>query len=217
MSETLHNGFSPGNVERIYRGEPALVDGQLPRDILGVDRWDTLSLIADGLNQREAQAVMGINIYDMRQYTAVGLSRLGIVSRSQLAGFFPMDAEHEAVRNKKLADLPTKAKSLAILQDLSIGRPYEEVATEFGKGGNGLGGHLAHINQFWPGIRGQVLLSRVANALRTRCVQAVESHFGTLESGYLHEFTLPVLSAIEPAIERQFMVTGDLPYGDNPD
>jgi hypothetical protein len=205
MSETLHQGFSRENVERIYHGKPALIDGQLPTEILQGERLQIMSLVAEGLKNREIGAVMEeMDVYDMRQHIAFGLNQLGIVSRSQLAGFFPFDPEHKAVRGKKLADLPTGVLGLTIVQDLSIGRPYSEIAAER-YGSNPLGGALHYLTKVWPDAKGGLLLTRVMNALRASCLQAIETRFGTLEGDYLHRLTLPFLVAVEPAFDLLVM------------
>jgi hypothetical protein len=195
MSEGLQEGFSPSNIERIYRGEPALVQGQLPIDVLSAGRWEAVSLIVDGLTEREITEEMGIDKREVRLHIAFGLQTLEVVSRSQLAGFFPFETEHPAVADKELANLPKGP--LETLQALSTGEPYQAIY----KAPSG----LAHLKQYWPDASGSIAATQIANALRARSVQAVEAEVGALDDKYLKELTLPVVAALEPAFSRLFM------------
>jgi len=200
MSADLSDGFSQENVERIYRGEPALVDGQLPVDVLSTERWEALSLNVGGLREGEIRQEMGVDKHDVRLSIALGLSDLGVVSRSQLAGFFPLDQEDPVLAGKNLADLPG-GKARDMLQALTIGQPYQAASLEIGSP------NLNYIRQVWSDIdaRGAIALTQIANALRARSVQAIEARLGTIDGEYLREFTLPVVAAIEPAVGRLFI------------
>jgi DNA-binding CsgD family transcriptional regulator len=209
MSESqdrLHNGFSPENIDRIYHGQPALTDGQLPVQVLTKRQFQSISHYADGLPYQDITEKLGIAYETLGNHTHKGYKRLGIVKRSQLAGFFPLSPDSEAVGDNKLADLlEENPVVLDVLQAFSVGKQYAQIAAKYGVKERAIRDYVYSVNAIWPNTNDEVLATRIADALRACYVEVIETHPEAAEEINLPALTLPVLAQRESQLRRDFM------------
>jgi DNA-binding MarR family transcriptional regulator len=201
----LNEGFGPANRLRIYRGEPALVNGHLPSRFLKEPEIETAYLTADGLSQEEIGEEMNVKEATVSRRLQRVNRHLGIVERHQLAGFFPLDPEDEIVQGKNLADLKIRPRNLRILQALSVAKPYEMTAREEKITRQTVARNAYRANDMWPDTRNPLDAIRVANAIRARYVEAIEAQPEAAVDIRVRTLTLPVLIELEPRILGELM------------
>lgn len=196
MSEATgknEGGFNPGELERIYSGQPVLVNGVAPELVLGARQFETLSLVVRGLQDRRISEEMGIVVSTVRTNVREGYKRLGISARPQLAAYFPFDPDDELVKGKKFADLGKSSGRLEILQALSAGMRIPEAAAHLSISPEAVYSSIYQTGMIWPDTKAMVTLTGVANAIRTRYVQSIDYED-------IGELTLPALKEVEPVI-----------------
>jgi DNA-binding CsgD family transcriptional regulator len=199
IAPKLVNGFSPENVERIYRGLPALVEGKEPADVLTDAQFETLSLVADGLCHEEIAEVINTKVSTVYGRNQTGRRRLGVAVTYQLAGFFPLGVEHELVQGKILADL--EPGRLDTFQGLSTGLSFEQLANEtytFSTRRR----HASSTSKIWPDVQGGIVATAVISALRTKYIRVIEGPSQDVECEDMGIFSLPELVEVEPAVLR---------------
>lgn len=177
----------------IYRGETVPVDGASPADALANRQFETLSLIARGLSAQEVGDEMGVTILTAKSQIRDGYKKLRISARPQLAAYFPLDAEDELVRDKKLADLGKGSRRLGVLQAFSIGLSVREAAARLTTSEAAISSSIYQTGLLWPDAKAMVTATAVANAIRAAYVP-------TIEYEDISELTLPALKAAEPVI-----------------
>jgi DNA-binding CsgD family transcriptional regulator len=158
-------GFNPENVKRIYLGQPALVDGRPPTDVLSREQLDAVSLIADGLTYTEAAKELQIRQSTLSGRVNRAYGRLGISSSIQLAGFLPLDPDNPMLEDKKLQDLGLG--DLRAVEGLSKGMDTDGVATKLKTTRNSVVSRLNYAaTSKWPDCEVPTNVVRVANGLR---------------------------------------------------
>lgn len=201
---SLAEGFSPENVIRIYHGEPALLGRDVPANLLEEREFEAIACLADGLTQREVAEVLGKPGELVERSIQRDRNRLGILDSLQLAGYFPLDPDHGAVGDKKLADLEAVPHGLDILEAISVGKRNKQIAAAAGINRSHIRKRLSDMEGVWEDVEGGLMLARVAGAIRTRYVRAVEASPGIIQPKHIPLFTLPRLARMEPRIHREF-------------
>jgi len=198
----LVNGFSAENIERIYHGEPATVGGRTPEDVLSDRQFKGLSFVMEGLSHAEIAEEMQIGIQTVGKHIKEGWKRLGVVQRSQLAGYFPINPQDEVLAGQRLEDLKLIHSSapLEILQALSVGWLNKKIAASRGSKLNTLQSQIWDLGHIWPSFKGPVRPTAAANGLRARYVQAMETGSVSVGLKDIGEATLEKLVEIEPII-----------------
>lgn len=202
LSDPLVDGFSPENVGRIYHGQPALVDGELPVDVLEAEEFKALSLLADGMTHKAvADALDETSIGKVRDSLQEGRHRLGIRDMFQVAGYFPLDPGSEEVGAKKLSSLERIPAALDILEAISVGKRNKQVAEAASLSGPTARDRLLGIEKVWK--EDGLMATRVANAIRARYVEALEARGGDILPPYALVLTLPTLAKLEAGILKE--------------
>ncbi len=184
-----------------------MIDGRLPADALEPVEFKALTLAADGLTHKEVTDTLDLHsVNGVRDYLQAGRNRLGILDSFQLAGYFPLDTDDEAVGSKKLAKLEDIPDVLDILEAISTGKRNKDVAAASGVKGTDVRERLGAVEGIW-GEDG-LMSVRIANAIRARYIQALETRSGTIEPRNLARFTLPRLARLEPNLINSFASLG---------
>lgn len=203
MSEVTGNGdagFDPENILRIYRGEPALFDGEEASEVLTPRQLEAASQFARGLKQIAIAENMDITVDTTRVHLRSAYRRLKIVSRHDLVAYFPIDQGDKLLRGKEFADFEPIPDQLDILEALSVGLSYKQIAEQRKVPVSSLWSRIIYIKSIWPDVRGTVRPLRVANGLRAKYIRAIEAASGEMEPEGIQQFTLPRLMRLEPAI-----------------
>jgi DNA-binding CsgD family transcriptional regulator len=200
----LAEGFDIANIPRIYHGEPALIGGKTPAELLGGRQFKAIACVADGLTRVEVAEILERPTGEVEDDIRSARDRLGILDTFQLAGYFPLDQEHGAIGEKKLADPEEVPGALDILEAISVGKRNKQVAARAGMSTRTLRERLSDIEEVWEDVEGGLMLARVASAVRARYVNAIESKPGTIGAKHVPLLTLPRLAKLEPRIHSQF-------------
>lgn len=198
----LSEGFSPENIDRIYHGQAALVDGEEPGDVLTPEEFEVLSHVADGLPNGEVAVEMYISPSTASRLVKSGFERLGVLEKFQLAGYFPLGPEHELVKDKKFADFGERNRRLDTLQGLTVGLDYGRIAADQGLTVPSVETHVSKSTGTWANIRWPLMVTMAVNAMRAKYVRAVEADPEAMEQDLLGDSTLPELKEAEPEILR---------------
>jgi hypothetical protein len=140
--------------------------------------------------------------HDTNDILREGRNKLGILDTFQLAGYFPLDLEDEAVGSRKLTDLAEIPRALDVLEAISVGKRNKAVAAAAGITGPAVRGRLAGVEGAW-GEDG-LMSVRIANAIRARYVRALESRSGRINSRNISRFTLSSAARLEPSLINAF-------------
>lgn len=198
----LVDGFDPGNVDRIYRGQPALSGGQIPEDVLSRKVFEVMSMATAGSNYRQIADGRSIGISTVRSQLHTGYGRLGVVAKQQLAGFFPIEEGAEILEGKRLEDLGQGA-ALNILEDLSVGGHYGQIALSRSISLSTVRTHMHNLNEAWAETNGGLQVLRVANGIRAGYLQAIMNGMTSIELADLGTPTLMNVAEAEPELVRQ--------------
>lgn len=201
----LDDGFSPANISRIYHGLPALSVGRTPEEALTAKQYAVAEAAADGLTYIEVAETLEMRRGVVRTNLQAVHDKLGLRDSTQLAGFFPMEADYGAIGDKKLGDLTELPSALNILEAIAVGKRNSQVAKAVGASTRTVREQVDRINQVWEDIEGPLMTVRVANAIRARYVQAIEDQPGSIEPRHIPMLTLPALAKLEPRIENEFL------------
>jgi DNA-binding CsgD family transcriptional regulator len=197
--------FDPENITRIYRGEPALVDGDEVQDVLPPRVFEAASYAAQGLSYQAIADIMGCKHSTVKDGVSIAYSRLGVHHNYGLAPYFPLDPNDPILEGKRLSRLKGRHVSLKVLESLSMGLDYKEIAVEHGILHDSVRDRIKDVSNVWPGISGASRVIRVANGLRGRYVRAIEFVSGPVEPADMSQLAFPRLAAIEPAILRRYL------------
>jgi hypothetical protein len=198
-------GFSPENVERIYRGLPALVDGQEPGALLREDQITAVLGRISGLTLEEVAATEDVGRNAISQRVLAAYRRLGVRANHQAAGYFPLDPDSPLLEGKRLADLVPG--QLDTLQGFSMGFTYEQLVPADSRYTlRSRRKHTGTINSIWPDVHGGLMGTAVVNALRAKYVKAVEGPSGLVQWQDIDALSLPELVEVEPVIVRAIEV-----------
>jgi DNA-binding CsgD family transcriptional regulator len=195
------NGFSPENLERIYLGEPALVDGNPIEDRLSPKKYEVAQLAANGLTYEEIAGELGRSISTVRDHIGGIYKDLGVYSRINLAGFFPIEPDHPILQGKKLSQQSTRngVRQLQTLEGLSAGKQYKVIAGELSIRESTTRTHIHMALNIWPECQKAVSLVRVANGIRANYARGFAEN-GNGISKLMGGFALHNLVKFEPRI-----------------
>jgi len=146
--------FDPENIARIYRGEPALVDGREASAILTPKVFEAASYAAQGFTYQEIADKTGCKHPTAKDKVHEAYGQLGVLFKYGLAPYFPADPNDPLLDGKGLVDLKYRLSALEILEALSVGRYYGEIAPERGISPSTARDHIKDISKIWPNISG---------------------------------------------------------------
>lgn len=195
--------FDTENIARIYRGEQALVGEREVSNVLSVEALEAASYAAQGFSRQEIAAKADCTPVTIKDRMRTVYGRLGVLSNYGLAPYFPLDPDDVLLKGKELAVLRDRFSALEILEALSTGQYYGEIALSRGISPSTARDHIKDIIKIWPGISSTAQVLRVANALRGKYVRAIESACGPMEPEDMTYLTFPRLASLEPGILRR--------------
>lgn len=197
----LVKGFNSANVKRIYLGQPALIDGKLPENMLSKPCLRTATAYADGLTDGEVAEAMRTDGKTIRERMLVVRRELGVVALPQLAGFFPMEPGYGAIGDKKLSDLQKVPCALSILEALSVGKYHWQLAAEKDITQQAAKNYEGETGRVWDDIEGGLMATRVANALRSHLLEAAGVGPEDIDLNGAAMYTLSNLALLEPHMQ----------------
>lgn len=195
--------FHLENIIRIYRGQPALVDGQQAQDLLEQDQYRAVNLIADGLTLAETAEEVSVETVEIRNIVEPAYKLLGVSSKDKLAGFLPFSPEHPSTEGKLLSEL--SSSQLKVLESLSVGYDRKHTSVELGISKNAVDRRVSKAKSKWPDCEASVSLIRTANAIRAGYVQKYEHTGRSIEDlSHIGELALNNLASNEPRLREVF-------------
>lgn len=194
-------GFGPKNMERIYLGKPAFVDGMTPESALGEEEYQIALLAADGLGRSKIANDLNMPMKEVEEYLRYINTTLRTGgSRTPLAGFFPIDPEDPVLTGKYLRQLTPEMRKA--MQAISTGKTPDTLEAELSIPASSLRNHPAYLARKWFPERhthSAVRALRTVNAIRAIYVREFEKN-GLDISKFMGKFAIPNLVKFEPFI-----------------
>lgn len=196
------DGFEPANIERIYRGQPALIDGREPRDVLSPRQFEALGHVAEGMTYEETAEAMELALPTATEHIRRGYLKTGRPYKTALAAYFPISPDDDLLRDKRLSDL--RPSSLSIIEGLSTGLGYAMVAHKKSIETSSARTATYYAIQAWSEDKGLTKVIRVASALRAGYVRLMEASPFRIEPEYTTGLALTDLAEAEPDIREAY-------------
>ena len=197
------NGFSPENLERVYTGEPALVEGsgKLPSEALSVKEFETAGLAAEGMTYEEIAAHLGRSLGTVRSHLRGTYAKLGICTKSGLAGYFPIDPEDPRLAGKTLGQLGPR--TLEVVEGFTQGKVYKTIASDMDVSASTAKTHMHAASKIWVDCPDSPTITRTANGIRADYLRRI-NEAGNDVSRHLSDFALYNLVEYEHRIRELF-------------
>jgi DNA-binding CsgD family transcriptional regulator len=205
VESSLAGPLGQADIERVYRGQAALVDGQSVNDVLLTRQFETAQHASEGSSYKEIAAIMGVEPCTVRTHLNKSYGKLGISSKAGLAPYFPIDPDSTLLQGKKLMDLESVPFHLEILEALSTGLCYKQIAAKRRIKPSTARFYVGNIGKIWTDAKGALMSARVANGIRARYIPIIDAHPETFEQPNIGKLTLLALVELEPIILRDFL------------
>lgn len=194
-------GFNRENMERVYRGEPALHNGAPLEDLIPEDRYKIAALSAEDHSTDEIAEQLDIGRGTVIRQKHLLYKQLEISTNTALAGFFPLDPEDPSLEGKLLSQLTLK--QLKVIQIFSMGVSSQMISFKLNRSASNAGKHLSNASRTWfgneqPTNTGVV---RVANGIRANYAPSFpKDQDGGFSETTMGRLALPELVTYEPGI-----------------